>query len=534
MLKFSRQSPAAACLFLALSSVFVLHSAQFFDFVPFWDGWEFFRKCYQGMAHGRTCQCFGHSAVLNSIIFATALLPASNSVWPVFVMGLVVGLIGLVTFYALLSHFTASRLTTVERVLITFLFGLNPVFHVQVIQPSLDFALPVHLCIFLLMLLKQRYQLATIAGMFLVLTKEPGLMLYGLTVGLYGLMTWIEFDPIKRRPRLKIPPEAWRLVAPVLIFFVHVLVRPPQENAGASWAEVVAKLFTIDMSSSIAQGQLASLFVLNFSWLFLIVIVLAVAASWLSPTTSVGEPERAREWTLVYLILGIGTFLMTRVVFANNPRYMLPFLPLLILVFAGAFARLRIPRLARLAILSVMLMLIHTSSYRTIDPVSKLVFGTFQFGEHSILSVAPPEQASEVGYGRDQLLYNSQMTALHYLTEDVVQKFGLGATYVMDSRMCWTYESSFSIFDSRTGRRTVNNRHAVAVDFRSIDSLKEHPATGRIYFIDYPQMPSENSVASLQSDYDVEQTYIQEYKGYHLRVIQLRRRDRSLLSFRGN
>ena len=106
-------------------------------------------------------------------------------------------------------------------------------------------------------------------------------------------------------------------------------------------------------------------------------------------------------------------YFLTRIPFVNNPRYMLPALPILIVLFGGSLLNvLRKQSIITIALI-MMLVLLTVSSFRTVDPVSKKIMGTFKFGSHEMLQMARYDEPKH-GYGRDHLVYNFEFT--HFTT----------------------------------------------------------------------------------------------------------------------
>jgi hypothetical protein len=81
-------------------------------------------------------------------------------------------------------------------------------------------------------------------------------------------------------------------------------------------------------------------------------------------------------------------YALTRFVTFSNVRYLLPAMPLLLIASYAALVRL-LPRVQprRLALITYALLLV-VSAERTVDPLSRRVWGTFPFGSHEMLRMA--------------------------------------------------------------------------------------------------------------------------------------------------
>ncbi|MEZ4548259.1 MAG: hypothetical protein R3B51_11315 [Thermodesulfobacteriota bacterium] len=90
---------------------------------------------------------------------------------------------------------------------------------------------------------------------------------------------------------------------------------------------------------------------------------------------------------------------------------MLPVLPVLVILFADSLPIVFRRQTVITGVLAAVLILLGVSSLRTVDPVSKRIMGTFNFGSHEILDMASFGDAR--GYhGRDQLVYNFEFTEI--------------------------------------------------------------------------------------------------------------------------
>src|SRR4029077_13952844 len=98
-----------------------------------------------------------------------------------------------------------------------------------------------------------------------------------------------------------------------------------------------------------------------------------------------------------------------------NVRYLLPIAALLILSFAVGFLILCARPFVRVVVLGFAFLLVLGSAFRTIDPVSRALWGTFPFGRHPLLALTSWNNEC-CGFSRDQLVYN-----LEYLQFDRIE-----------------------------------------------------------------------------------------------------------------
>ena len=145
---------------------------------------------------------------------------------------------------------------------------------------------------------------------------------------------------------------------------------------------------------------------------------------------------------MLLVALCTGSFLHTRFLVYNNPRYVLPLSVFLVSVFVIECVLLwkQYPRCTRVGI-AILLLAQLWSQFHTADPLSRIAFRTFTFGDHQLLSSGGfrhlPENYGWAYYGRDQLAYNFQFTKLSDLAEQSVRQFGADVQFVTGPAFEW-------------------------------------------------------------------------------------------------
>jgi len=203
-------------LFWVLLVVFIAVPLLYFSYVPIWDGWEFSR-CYLNAAINGSLWCHDHSAFLHTFLFGLTQRVDPGSFKLIYTLNILLGILGLIGLRSLLQYLFGGRLSFANLTLVTFCFGLNPIFLVHVIQPSLDYTLPIFLVIQLLFMFKKQFFYAASVGILMVFTKESGFMLYGVSVFLFIPLLVIS-DPPLRKDKRKLAGNVSVLVTPVLLF----------------------------------------------------------------------------------------------------------------------------------------------------------------------------------------------------------------------------------------------------------------------------------------------------------------------------
>ncbi len=448
-------------LFVALSGLFSWFTLMHLDYVPMWDGWAFTRECFQAAARSGQFRCFGHPAYVPSFLYGLTQSVNDGAVIPIYLINLVLGLVSLGVFRWFVRWSTGKHFTPAETTLLAFVVGLWPTFQAQIIQPGLDYPVAMLFVFMLGALAARRYLLAATLGLAMSFSKETGVVLYGASAGLYLLL--LAFDGPRGFSWKRIWQDRfWILALPAIPVLAYVLSFPPQQDA-VSWSHVIDTIFTFNISSSFLHYQALSAYVINFAWIFSSMGLAGLVtrpALWmfvpkLRPILPLGVfPVKLVLFVLLDLLAL--TFFLTRVEFANNPRYVLVLLPLLVFLAAHGLALIPV-KLARVGILVTIVVLEMCSMYRTIDPVARTALGTFDFGSHPVLQMSVPENRVLSGRGRDQLMYNGEIFNVHYLMQDVVGRYGLDAVYVADWCMTWIAFDDFRSIDLRTMRRTMRH-----------------------------------------------------------------------------
>ncbi len=502
------------------------------DFVPIWDGWAFTRECFQAAASSGQFRCFGHPAYVPSALYGLTQLFRDGTVVPIFLINLTLGVVGIGAFRWLIKWATGDRFARGELTLLAFALGLWPTFQIQMVQPGLDYPMTIFFILMLAALVARRYIMTAIVGLAMSFCKEPGIVLYGSSVGLY--MLFLAFDgPSGFSFKRVWTDRLWILALPAIPVVAYVLNFPPQHDA-VSWKYVIQSIFSFNFESSFFRYQLLSAYVINFAWIFSLMGILGFVlrlAFWLSfPVSRPILPTgvfTVRVSLFVLLNLFALSFLLTRVEFANNPRYILALLPLLVFLASGFLVLIPV-KMFRVGILMIILVLEVISTYRTIDPIAKAKLETFKFGSHSLLQMSVPENRRISGRGRDQLMYNGEILNVHYLIQDLVRKHGLDAVYFSDWCMTWIAFDDFRSFDVKTMERTLSR----GSDTRMIDILipedfKERFSTPndypkKAYFIRFPNADICNGLREYSRYYHVAGKERFCRGGYCLSVFELR------------
>lgn len=283
----------------------------------------------------------------------------------------------------------------------------------------------------------------------------------------------------------------------------------------------------IDPLDPVLVEKLADVFVLSFNWLLAGALV-AGAVTWSLRRTSGATAPRdgAAQPVLLVLLCFIGIlYVVTRIRLWNNVRYLLPVLPaLVVLAYAGLRASIESGR-ARTALLAAALALVYASNFRTLDPVSRAVYGTFRFGEHELLRRAGDGTGRP---GRDEIVYNLEFTRLDELLCDALR--AVGAT--RDTTLAGERDSDWHFpgwLDDATACRSGAYRAPTAYRPRYATDLRRLRQLGlpdTVHFLDLPNLEHDHVREELLAEYEPADTRRFERDGYAIEVTTLERKRR--------
>jgi hypothetical protein len=224
---------------------------------------------------------------------------------------------------------------------------------------------------------------------------------------------------------------------------------------------LIAELITARMDAEVAS-YLALLFVLNFAWLPTAVMASDAAlgavrlARRRSSRTIAGADRRAIGF--VTLAAGATLMALTRFITYSNVRYLMAGTALMLAVGYVALARLGLRPSVRRAALGAYGVLLVASAIRTVDPVSRWLWGTFPFGSHRMLDMTSITGEC-CGAGRDQLVYSLEFTRFHELTDSVLSTLMRDTATVIALPAEMDYHTVGRV-DRTTWRRTLRRKGA--------------------------------------------------------------------------
>jgi len=410
-------------------------------------------------------------------------------------------------------------------------FLLQPSFLAAVLQPNLDLPVLAGFVWCLVTLIERRWVWTVVAGLAMSFSKETGVLLYGVSCACYAL--WLvarDSRPWRERARaaLRMVPLAIPIVAFAGYFVAYAVLRPTSAPmwAGYSRKSTIAEQFIVPRFDAYTTSYLAMIFVLNFAW----VPSLAIAADLVAGLRArlahrvhgVSSVDRGIVALLAIVTVCVA-YVLTRYATFTNPRYVVAAVTMLIAMFVIALVRLGFPPAVRRGLLAVYTVLLVISCVRTVDPVSRLVFGTFPVGSHEMLSMSSITKECCGPFGRDQLAYSLEFTVFDDLVSDALAATGGDVdslTIVLPDEGDWYVMGRV---DRASRKRTLDQRNArhpwtmiaaaaVSGELRSPD---------RAWYIALPNQDFADGLRKLGTLYDIGPGRRVERRGYAMSIYPL-------------
>lgn len=513
---------------LALS---ILRGLPYLDFVPMWDA-MIYGSCIARAAIGglefHSLICAGHPTVgyVGLLVLPNYWFGVHYG-W-VILVNLVLGAAALWAFYGLLRRQFPGRRDAPEILWMTTLLSFQPLVLAGALSVNPDYGVYCFFLLFLNALQRRQTFWPVLWGLFLVFSKEVGVLLFGLATALqfvadlmrreYGFRRWL-----LRASVFALPPALLGLF----------LLYKSSDGTEGLWYGVKPQqilfdsLLHFDAADPSFQNYITQIAILQFSWIAIAVIPLGWIRRGIALLGRVLKHPSSipRSGLFASLLLLGSTYLLTRFKTICNMRYFLALIPLILWVFYQSLRALLTWTKARMAVLAGMTVLFLVSNYRTIDPVSKEMFGTFDFGAHSMLGLA--SYAHECCCrARDQLVYNVEHTNLHYLQEEVFQdlKPQLQAQEPLVVYPQSDWRNLGPVYAS-TMKRALG--YALAASLNVVDENRVEAVASRVthgYFLALPNCEDRAFKDRLRAFFTVTKMKTYERSGYAIELYELRRK----------
>lgn len=401
------------------------------DFVPLWDAW-IYAECAADAARApeqlRAYSCAGHlSHVYIALIALPSLLSGKQQMWHLLLVNAVLGCVGIRATMSIARSMYPAREHDWEVLLTGLMIAVHPQLLASAVFVNVDFAVYVFGMSTVATLLRRRYEWAAFAGCCLVLSKETGLGVYLIAVGCHAVLR-LGLPKHSGSRANRVRATNWLLLGAPVAALCLILYAFPNEHPRfvdqSTPREWLGQFLTIQFSSPHEHAAWAALGVLQFQWLLLgslLAVTLHHVANWSLGrriAIPIGMAPRA-----IATVAGIGllsALALTRPQAYVNTRYFTIVYALIALLFVVAVVFVQSVLLRRSILLGVT-GLLALSAFRTIDPVSKALYGTFEFGDHPMLRMTSISKEC-CGAGIDQLAYNLEFVQYHRVLDAATRR----------------------------------------------------------------------------------------------------------------
>ena len=529
-------------------------------------------------------RCAGHIAESYVAILAVAARLVPDTPAALLVANVLLLVLGAVALWRLLRSAFPTAEHRVGRSLVVGAFLVHPIVLASVVQPGLDLGLLVFSLCALAAAVEGRRWTLVFFGILLIFSKEPGVVLYGAIVAVWlwrrcagmlspdddlraGIVTLAFLGGLsliaretssalfflaaaglvaRRRRRPALPPgeglartvlREWPLAIPVLLLLAYVVyykLRAPAAPDGTGQSVVWGGGSALDLILTLLRGgvfdpasrsSLLLMFVVGFLW---------VPSIWMLVDLAVGAVRHVRNLparpldgadrsalAFVVVVLVAEVWLLSRFVTYSNARYYLPVFPLALIAAYAALVRLRVPPWGRHLLFASVAALLAASAVRTIDPLSRAIWGTFPVGERSLLSITSLRNEC-CGHGRDQLAYNLEFTKFASLQDALFERLkpSDSTVLVLPPEGDWyTVET----LDRATHRRTLRAEGTIRP--RVVQAPDAHALmAARAWYVELPFIRDTTFRMLLRRRFDISEPCWVRRSGYSLAVREMRLR----------
>jgi hypothetical protein len=508
--------------FLGALTPFLLLVVPHIDLVPIWDG-ALYAKSILSAVDNRfdlgALNIAGHPGIGSLLVPALIAKWSGGQLWGLHLGNIILGSIAVLSFAAIVNRLFVE-LAIFERLAISSMFSALPVVAASAVNPNLDFGTLVFFLLFLSLLLYQRFWLAAIAGGMLVLAKESGVVVWVITSTAYLLSQVILRRTASREKflaLLKVIPAFLSILALVAYAVIRLKHGQPvmwgafSTQGGAG----LHKLMWPSLHNPVYQTYMAQIFSLNFMWVVTLIVGLGMVLSVLGKIILGCRSKAPLRRNLIFLLLVPLVLSLTAVRTFTNMRYLLPIFPVLVLAYAHILNGIVRYMPARILILSVTFGLFLVSAFRTIDPISSRIFGTFAFGRHPILNMTSITGEC-CGRGRDQLVYNLEFANFNRLINQVFA--GLDRSGFQPIALAeladWYFIERMTL--ESPPRRALSGPNTTATPIVSANVVSEANPPKNIFWLNLPIIDGSAEFERVKTRYSVVSEKVFEYDGYSL------------------
>lgn len=509
---------------LILIISYIIVRSAFWDCPPIWDG----RVCYSSLLKAKSAPFDilnysdpdGHVAqgFMLLIGIPSSLLGRNYYLFNIWLT--LFGTVSIFAFHQLLTFFTRDYLHKLEIVLITSLFAFHPSVLASMIHFCFDIGIITFFLTLFLCLLRGYLLTAAIISVLLLFTKETSFLLLPIPfLFCYFLQPpYFRFEWIKQHAW--IPMLAYSVLT-CFLFYKSIFRGVPALWVNYNATSPMETLFGYFDNFAMLQNFYSMIYIINYTWLLSLLWLGLLVYIFYYNSNSIDSSCMNTSF-LFFIVFMLTTLILTLVRPFSNVRYVVVSLPLMLLGFAYMLSRVITSIAIRITLISCLLILFLWENIRTVDPISRIYFSTFAFGNHQILAMTK-RTGEPSGFGRDQLVYNLEYLKLPQLLNCAMADIRPTTNTVFVTCDREAYWSLFENIDSSTFKATYQMKQVINLQFKSVRELLDLPQRpSEVIFVDLPNWSSANAIGILSQHYSKKVSKIYNIDGYKIEMTHFR------------
>ncbi len=487
----------------------LLNSVQYFDLT-----WDSFIKNFNW---------FGHPSMGYAFLMSIGQFIDWGNHTILNLQNLMLSLLAIASFYKILIYFYKDNI--IENSILTALFAFTPLFFAVSLTFSVDFPLLVFWTASIYALLYKRMALFVFFATILVFSKEPGVLLYFLFVIAY--LCTSNNEP-GGRIHGHTAKQIFCLSLPLLFFVAYLF-----STGGLLWGAGSVKWNGAEFNAFglnywVMKERFGQMFILNFSWIQTLLILLFVVKSFFGsvgaglPNISLSSERQSMLKSFVFVYLGFIFFNLLYITH-TNPRYVLPSVFFMLIFCYHALINTFQKKKTRIAILFVLLILSLMQTFKTIDPLSKVFFGTTIIGKQQLLDIGPG----------DGLTYNAEYLVIDKLLDKLNKSINITKdTKIILSEVDWfthfngagPYTSVY--IDRDTLKRIFKTENAFQPETFYVWDINEKNKPESAYYVYMFWVGDKDAeLTYLKKYYEIMEPKILEHHGYYFEIYSMKVKD---------
>lgn len=518
-------SPKNKYFFLFVTLIiFVVVKFIYLGFVPLFDGWSYAAETiYEAVSKPFNLFNFdpgGHSSFVYVLLISFLQFFDIGNIYFFHIPITLVGVASILGFYGLADELFFKGKNRMELNILTVLFAFFPLNLASALHINVDYGVMAFLILFLCFLYKKKYKWAFVMAIGLIFSKEVGLIY--LTVSLCSYTIWrIVVNKQHKRPILRLLLSKAYFLLLYVFYAIHSYLLISQNSEFAYWANPL-KLNVPSIPEAISvlipKAYFLVVFFINFNWILTLFMASGIILSLFLVIFRRKSVNDFGKISTVLVILIVSYIAISSYKTYVNPRYFQGFYPLLILLFYFGLQETLPIKKIRIIVLAIVTGLFLISNIRTIDPLSKKVYGTFQFGKHEMLNTTSITKEC-CGYGRDQLVYNLEFTHIHYLLNKINK--GIPANENTVYGYFTDLHPVFFNVDKDTLERTAKRKNNFTIRHITPYEVGTSNNPSTIYYLDVPISLPNNFLDLFLNVYKIKDKKIYSDDGYEMSVYEL-------------